>query len=52
MGDDSARQYTGPGGAGAIRDQLACVKTVIDLVTGRDPVLGPRETSVDEALAR
>ena len=37
---------------GAIRDQLACVKTVIDLVTGRDPVLGPRETSVDDALAR
>jgi vancomycin permeability regulator SanA len=37
---------------GAIRDQLACVKTVIDLVTGRDPVLGPRETSIDEALAR
>ena len=37
---------------GAIRDQLACVKTVIDLVTGRDPVLGQRETSVDDALAR
>jgi vancomycin permeability regulator SanA len=37
---------------GAIRDQLACVKTVIDLVTQRQPVLGARETSVDEALAR
>ena len=36
----------GRGGAGRIRDQLACVKTVIDLMTGRDPVLGPRDTSV------
>jgi hypothetical protein len=37
---------------GLIRDQLACVKTVIDLITGRDPVLGQPETSVMEALAR
>ena len=41
VGDESARQYTEPWRRGAIRDQLACVKTVIDLVTGRDPVLGP-----------
>jgi hypothetical protein len=34
-----------------VRDQVACVKTVIDLITRRDPVLGPRETSVDRALA-
>jgi hypothetical protein len=33
-----------------IREQIACVKTVIDLITRRDPVLGRRETSVDEAL--
>jgi vancomycin permeability regulator SanA len=52
VGDDSARQYTAAWRRGAIRDQLACVKTVIDLVTGREPVLGPRETSVDEALTR
>ena len=36
---------------GALRDQVACVKTVLDVVTGRDPVLGDRETSVDRALA-
>jgi vancomycin permeability regulator SanA len=51
VGDESARQYTEPWRRGAIRDQLACVKTVIDLVTKRDPVLGARETSVDDALA-
>ena len=28
------------------------MKTVIDLATRRQPVLGARETSVDEALAR
>ena len=36
---------------GALRDLLACVKTVVDVVTGRDPVLGDRETSVHRALA-
>jgi vancomycin permeability regulator SanA len=51
VGDDSLR-HTRAWRRGAIRDQLACVKTVIDLVTGRQPVLGPRETSVDDALAR
>jgi vancomycin permeability regulator SanA len=51
VGDDSVR-HTAAWRRGAIRDQLACVKTVIDLVSGRDPVLGQRETSVSEALAR
>ena len=51
VGDDSLRGSRA-WRRGAIRDQLACVKTVIDLATGRDPVLGPRELSVDEALAR
>lgn len=50
VGDD-----TGRGGEawrrGAVRDQLACVKTVIDLLSRRQPVLGPRETGVDQALA-
>ncbi len=36
---------------GALRDLLACVKTVIDLGTRREPVLGERETSLDRALA-
>ena len=35
---------------GTFRDQVACVKTVLDLVSRRDPVLGARETSVDRAL--
>jgi len=51
VGDESARQYTRAWRSGVLRDQVACVKTVIDLVTRRDPVLGPRETSVDRALA-
>jgi vancomycin permeability regulator SanA len=50
VGDDSARVFEQAWRNGAIRDQVACVKTVIDLVTQRDPVLGQRETSVDEAL--
>lgn len=52
VGDDSARRHARSWRKGAIRDQLACVKTVIDLITRRDPVLGPRETGVGEALAR
>ena len=51
VGDDSLRSSRS-WRRGAVRDQLACVKTVIDLITGRDPVLGPREMSVDQALAR
>lgn len=50
VGDETSRQYTRAWRTGAFRDQLACVKTVIDLVTRRDPVLGRQETSVDRAL--
>lgn len=35
---------------GALRDQLACVKTVLDVVSRRDPVLGPPDSSVERAL--
>jgi vancomycin permeability regulator SanA len=49
---DYTQQYTRSWRRGALRDQLATVKTVIDLVTRREPVLGPRETGVDDALAR
>ena len=49
---DTTQRHTRAWRRGAVRDQLACVKTVIDLVTGRDPVLGRYETSVDDALAR
>lgn len=49
VGDESFRG-TEAWRRGAVRDQVACVKTVLDVVTGRDPVLGQRETSVDRAL--
>jgi vancomycin permeability regulator SanA len=49
VGDDTVR-HSVPWRRGVIREQIACVKTVIDLITRRDPVLGRRETSVDEAL--
>jgi vancomycin permeability regulator SanA len=52
VGDDTPRRFGRPWIHGVIRDQLACVKTVIDLRTRRDPELGQRETSVAEALAR
>jgi vancomycin permeability regulator SanA len=50
VGDVSVRRFFGPWRIGAIRDQVACAKTMIDLLTDRQPILGPRETSVDEAL--
>jgi vancomycin permeability regulator SanA len=37
VGDDSAREYTMAWLRGAIRDQIACVKTVVDLVTRPEP---------------
>jgi vancomycin permeability regulator SanA len=52
VGDDRVRRFSRAWIQGVLRDQLACVKTVIDLVTRREPVLGPRETSVMEALTR
>ena len=51
VGDDSVRRFGRAWIQGVVRDQLACVKTVIDLVTRRDPVPGPPEASVAEALA-
>jgi vancomycin permeability regulator SanA len=40
VGDDSARQHTIAWWRGAIRDQLACLKTIIDLVHRQDPKFG------------
>jgi vancomycin permeability regulator SanA len=37
VGDDSARQHTIAWWRGAIRDQLACLKTVVDLATRPNP---------------
>ena len=51
VGDDTARQYTEPWRASATREYGACVKAVIDLASGRDPVyLGRHETGVEDAL--
>jgi vancomycin permeability regulator SanA len=50
VGDDSVR-HSWTWRRGAIRDQIACIKTVVDLLSRRDPVLGQRETSVAQALA-
>jgi len=49
VGDDSvghARAWR----KGVVRDQVACVKTVLDLITRRTPVLGPAEPGVRDAL--
>ncbi len=51
VGDWTARTYTAQWASGERREKLAATKTVIDVVSGRDPVLGPVETSVQDALA-
>lgn len=50
VGDWTTRQYPQTWASGERREKLAAVKTVIDVVTGRDPVLGEPETSVLDAL--
>ncbi|CAA9288190.1 MAG: hypothetical protein AVDCRST_MAG48-307 [uncultured Friedmanniella sp.] len=52
VGDLSVRRFRPAYVRGVLRDQVACVKTVLDLATRRRPVLGPPEPSVDEALRR
>jgi vancomycin permeability regulator SanA len=51
VGDWTARRYPAQWDAGVRREVLADAKTVIDVLSGRDPVLGPVETSVQDALA-
>jgi vancomycin permeability regulator SanA len=51
VGDWTATRYAGVWESGERREKLAAVKAVIDVVTGRDPVLGEPETSVQDALA-
>ena len=51
VGDWTAERYAAVWASGARREKLAAVKTVLDVATGRDPVLGPPETSVQDALA-
>jgi vancomycin permeability regulator SanA len=50
VGDWSARRYDGAWSQGVLRERLAAFKTVWDLAIHRDPVLGPRETSVTDIL--
>ncbi|MEV4410442.1 ElyC/SanA/YdcF family protein [Catellatospora sp. NPDC049609] len=51
VGDDTARRFEDFWTRAVVREQGACVKAVLDTVTGRDPVfLGPHETGVEEAL--
>lgn len=51
VGDISVRRRSEAWISCTLRDQVACIKTMIDLATGRDPVLGPRDTGLDRALA-
>jgi vancomycin permeability regulator SanA len=51
VGDDSVRVMTDIWRRNQVRERLAAVKAVADVVSGRDPVLlGRHETSVEEAL--
>jgi vancomycin permeability regulator SanA len=51
VGDDSVRRFERAWRWGATRERLAAVKAAYDVVVGRDPaLLGPRETSLDDAL--
>ncbi|GIJ70125.1 SanA/YdcF family protein [Virgisporangium ochraceum] len=51
VGDESVKQFRRPWLISSNREHGACVKAVVDLVSGRDPVfLGRRETTVDEAV--
>jgi vancomycin permeability regulator SanA len=52
VGDNRVRRFSRPWVQGVVRDQLACVKTVIDLITQRDPVLEQQDSSVQDALTR
>jgi len=51
VGDETVKQFRTPWLISSNREHGACVKAVVDVATGRDPVfLGRRETSVDEAV--
>ncbi len=50
VGDDSVSVYSQEWTLGQARELLANYKMAYDILTDRQPVLGARETSVDEAL--
>lgn len=51
VGDETARQYASVWRDGQIREYGANVKAVWDVTSRRDPILGPRESGVLDALA-
>ena len=52
VGDDSAREHPNSWRRGVIRDQFACLKTVIDLVARRGSVQDERATSAIQIVSR
>ncbi len=52
VGDRSAAVFAAEWSSGEVRERGAAVKTVWDVLTRRDPVLGQPETGVTDALAR
>ena len=50
IGDDASRRFSSAWSTGAQREWFASIKTVIDVTTGRDPVLGDPESGVRDAL--
>lgn len=51
VGDWTGERYRDVWRRGTVREVPASVKAVLDVVTGRDPVLGTAETGVRDALA-
>lgn len=51
VGDLQGRRFADVWASGSQREKLAVVKTVWDLTTRRDPVLGQPESRVQDALA-
>jgi vancomycin permeability regulator SanA len=53
VGDETVKRYRRTWRIGATRELGACVKAVVDVVSGRDPVhLGRHEPGVEDALRR
>ncbi|MEV4823440.1 ElyC/SanA/YdcF family protein [Micromonospora sp. NPDC049274] len=51
VGDETAKRYARTWRVSAARENGACLKAALDVLSGRDPVhLGRRETAVDDAL--
>jgi len=52
VGDTSVRRISNAWGRGLLRDQVACVKTVLDLARRRQPVLDPPDLAAARPLGR